>query len=80
MYLLVMSARLGMKSCHFCHKPEGFTECIDLFVLVLEGDFGSVTAAFSSSLHRTASLAQMDFTHHILKDVMAISLSSKAPC
>lgn len=60
---------------------EGFIECIDLFVLlVLEGDFGSVTAACSSSLHRTASLAQMDLAPHILKAGMAVSLPSKAPC
>lgn len=60
---------------------EGFIECIDLFVLlVLEGDFGSVTAACSSSLHRTASLAQMDLTPCILKAGMAVSLPSKAAC
>ena len=59
---------------------EGFTECIDLFVLLVpEGDFGSVTAA-CSSLHKTASLAHMDITPRILKDGMAISLSFKAPC
>lgn len=79
--LLAMSVRLGMNSCHFFAKMpelENFTECIDLVVfLVLEDDFGSVTAAFSS-LHR--SLTQIDFTPHILKDGMAISLSSKAPC
>lgn len=58
---------------------KDFTECIDLVVfLVLEGDFGSVTAAFGSYLHK--SLTQMDFTPHILEDGMAISLSSKAPC
>lgn len=60
---------------------EGFTECIDLFVLlVLEGDFGSVTAAFSSSLHKTVSLAQMNFMPHILKDGITIFLSSNALC
>jgi len=59
---------------------EGCTECIDLFVLlVLGGDFGSMTAAFSS-LRRTASFAQMDFTPRILTDGMAIPFSSKASC
>lgn len=61
-------------------EPEGSTECVDLFVLlVLEGDFGSATAAFSS-FHKTASLAQMDVTPRILKYGMAISLSFKARC
>lgn len=42
-------------------EQEDFAECLDLLVLcVLEGDFASVTAAFSYFLYKTASLALMD--------------------
>lgn len=60
-------------------ETENFTECIDLFVLlVLEGDFGSLTPAFSS-LHRTESSSPVDLTPCTVKDEMTFSLS-KATC
>lgn len=72
MHLLIVSAGLGtirhevLSVFDKMSELKVFAEGIDLFVLcVLGGDFGSVTAAFSSFLQRTVAVAQTDLTPHI---------------